>query len=138
MFLDSKNIIGHGKKLKLVKVDRWDNGVYFCSANIHAKDSESDADSSGKRKTSFHLQVAAPKVSSNSPPIKDLGLDEKSLETLKKSLKPTSTISSTLHITKSGILGRKDAMHKNSLLHQHAMFGKLGDSISLSCMVSLF
>ena len=129
---DSGKIIGHGKKLKLVKVDRWDNGIYYCSANVHAK-----GNSEKGSKTAFHLEVASPRVSSNSPPIKDLGLDDKSLEKLKKSLSPTSTsISSSLHMIKNGVLGKKDALRKNNILYQHAVFGKLGSRVSLECMVS--
>ena len=120
-------------------MDRWDNGIYYCSANVHAKQNkESDGSSSENRRSAFHLQVAAPRVSSNSPPIKDLGLDERSLEKLKRTLHSTSTISSTMHVMKSGVLGRKDALRKNNILHQHAVFGKLGSSISLNCKVNQF
>ena len=120
-------------------MDRWDNGIYYCSANVHAKQNkESDGSLSDNRRSSFHLQVAAPRVSSNSPAIKDLGLDQQSLEKLKRSLHSTSTISSTMHVMKSGVLGRKDALHKNNILHQHAVFGKLGSSISLNCKVCPF
>ena len=134
---DSGKIIGHGKKLKLVKVDRWDNGIYYCSANVHAKGNSDLDERSSKQKAAFHLEVASPRVSSNSPPIKDLGLDDKSLEKLRKSLRTTSTsISSTLHTIKNGVLGKKDALRKNNILYQHAVFGKLGSSVSLECMVS--
>ena len=137
-FSDTGKIIGHGKKLKLVKVDRWDNGIYYCSANVHAK-GDSALEGTSKQKTAFHLEVAAPRVSSNSPPIKDLGLDDKSLEKLRKTLHHSSTsISSTLHTAKNGVLGKKDALHKNNILYQHAVFGKLGSSITLDCMVSKF
>ena len=137
---DPKNIIGHGKKLKLVKVDRWDNGVYYCSANVHAKESSGlDKGSSEKRHTAIHLEVAAPKVSSNLDVIKDLGLDNKSLQKLRSTLhSSTSTISSSLHVVESGILGKKDALHKNNVLNQHAVFGDLGSSISMSCKVSIW
>ena len=135
--LESGHIIGHGKKLKLLKVDRLDNGIYYCSANVHAKQIEdSGENTSESRRTAFHLQVAAPRVSSNSSPIKDLGLDENSLEKLKSTLHSTSTISSTMHVMNSGVIGRKDALHKNNILHQHAVFGKLGRSIFLNCTVS--
>jgi hypothetical protein len=132
---DPKNIIGHGKKLKLVKVDRWDNGVYYCSANVHAKESSGlDKGSSEKRHTAIHLEVAAPRVSSNLDVIKDLGLDTKSLENLRSTLhSSTSTISSSLHVVESSILGKKDALHKNNVLNQHAVFGDLGSSMSMSC-----
>ena len=117
-------------------MDRWDNGIYYCSANVHAK-GDSSLEGTSKKKTAFHLEVAAPRVSSNSPPIKDLGLDDKSLEKLRKTLHHSSTsISSTLHTAKNGVLGKKDALHKNNILYQHAVFGKLGNSITLDCMVS--
>ena len=138
-FSDPKNIIGHGKKLRLVKVDRWDNGVYYCSANVHAKESSGlDKGSSEKRHTAIHLEVAAPRVSSNLDVIKDLGLDTKSLENLRSTLhSSTSTISSSLHVVESSILGKKDALHKNNVLNQHAVFGDLGSSMSMSCKVSI-
>ena len=117
-------------------MDRWDNGIYYCSANVHAK-GDSVLEGTSKQKTAFHLEVAAPRVSSNSPPIKDLGLDDKSLEKLKKTLHHSSTsILSTMHTVNNGVLGKKDALHKNNILHQHAVFGKLGNSVTLNCMVS--
>ena len=27
-------------------------------------------------------------------------------------------------------------LHKNNILHQHAVFGKIGNSVTLNCMVS--
>ena len=127
MFLyitDSKNIIGHGRKLKLVKVDRWDNGLYYCSANVNRTDTN--------QKTAFHLEVAAPKVSSNSPLIKELGIDLDSLKKLKNSLSPFPTTHSTSNNKRRDI---DDKIEEKFVLQQHAAFAKAGQGLSLNCTV---
>ena len=134
MFLyitDSKNIIGHGRKLKLVKVDRWDNGLYYCSANVNRTDTKD-------QKTAFHLEVAAPKVSSNSPLIKELGIDLDSLKKLKNSLSSFSTTYSTSNNKRRDIFNMADEFEEKSVLQQHAAFGEAGHGISLNCTVIKF
>ena len=133
MFLyiaDSNNIIGHGRKLKLVKVDRWDNGLYYCSANVNRTDTN--------QKTAFHLEVAAPKVSSNSPLIKELGIDLNSLKKIQNSLSSFPTTHSVSNNKRRDIVSMADEFEEKSALQQHAAFGEAGHGISLNCTVIKF
>ena len=132
-FVDSKSY-GHGQKLRLFKVDRWDNGLYYCAANIHTKDQ--DVNSTENRKTTFKLDVSAPKVSTSASTLEELGIDEQSIEENLNDI--FSTISrQSVSYSKYTHAPNMDAEDDNmEFQDHHAAFGTLGAKAELDCTVS--